>query len=294
MVNDLRAHGYSVCFDLHDAVDCIVMADPRPGSGVTFDGSHIAAFKRRHPRVPCVHRVNDNDKHRGSHFRDALQADGNRVADHTVFISEWLRDYEASQWFDLTRPHSVILNGADPIVFHATGSEPFDPQRPLRLVTHHWSNDWNKGFDVYEALDRLMADGALPDTELWVIGRWPDRMQWRAARTFPPVRGTALAALLRQCHAYVTASRWESGGMHFIEGLQCGLPLLYHTDGGGIVELGRRFGVGFTNDVAGALAELRSNYARLRTSVLADPPSGARMCEQYRGVIGSLMQARAT
>ena len=56
------------------------------------------------------------------------------------------------------------------------------------------------------------------------------------ARTAPPVGGAELAALLRKCHVYVTASQHEPGGMHFIEGLQCGLPLIFHEDGGGIPE----------------------------------------------------------
>ena len=45
---------------------------------------------------------------------DLLLQEANRAADHTVFVSEWLRDYHASRWFDATKQHSVILNGADP------------------------------------------------------------------------------------------------------------------------------------------------------------------------------------
>ena len=25
---------------------------------------------------------------------------------------------------------------------------------PLRIVTHHWGNNYNKGFDVYQYLDK--------------------------------------------------------------------------------------------------------------------------------------------
>ena len=34
----------------------------------------------------------------------------------------------------------------------------------------------------------------------------------------------------------------EPGAMHPVEGLQCGLPLLYDRETGGTVELGRRLG----------------------------------------------------
>ena len=71
-----------------------------------------------------------------------------------------------------------------------------------------------------------------------------------------------------------------------------GLPLLYHEDGGGIVELGRRYGIGFRDDVAGAIGEMRSRYADLRRTVLDDPPSGDEMCRRYRAAIDALAAGR--
>jgi hypothetical protein len=73
--------------------------------------------------------------------------------------------------------------------------------------------------------------------------------------------------------------------MHFIEGLQCGLPLLYHLDGGGIVELGEKFGVGFRDDLLGGVRQWKEAYTGLRQRVLDAPPSGARMCTDYREVL---------
>ncbi|HEX5816629.1 MAG TPA: hypothetical protein VF010_14955, partial [Methylomirabilota bacterium] len=85
----------------------------------------------------------------------------------------------------------------------------------------------------------------------------------------------------RQCHAYVTASLWEPAGMHFVEGAQCGLPLLYHEDGGGTPEVGERFGIPFRDDVAGAVRAMRARYDELRRAVLERAPSGDAMCEAY-------------
>jgi glycosyltransferase involved in cell wall biosynthesis len=127
----------------------------------------------------------------------------------------------------------------------------------------------------------LIAAGALPDTELCVIGRWPQEIRWKAARTHGPVTGSALAALLRHCHAYVTASRWEPGPMHPVEGAQCGLPVVYHEDGGGLVETSRRYGVAFRDDVRAAILETRARWAELRAQVLEHAPSGDAMCVAY-------------
>jgi glycosyltransferase involved in cell wall biosynthesis len=292
MVRHLRDEGFDVRFDLKRDPDVIVVVDPRVGGNVVFGCAEIAAHRERHPDARVLHRVNECDLRKGTDEIDALLADVNAVADQTVFISEWLRDYHAERWFDLARPHSVILNGADDAIFNPAGSEELRDGEAMRLVTHHWSNNPRKGFDVYAEVDRLIAGRKLDGVELWVIGRWPESIDWRTARTFEPVAGPELAALLRQCLVYLTASRFEPGGMHVVEGLQCGLPLLYHEDGGGIVELGRRYGIGFRDDVAGAIDEMRSRHSELRAPVLADPPSGDEMCRRYRAAIEELVAAR--
>ena len=194
---------------------------------------------------------------------DPLLAEASAHVDYTVFIAEWLRDYHAARWFDAKRPHAVIYNGADSAVFHPIGQRRWRPGEPLRIVTHHWSDNPLKGFDIYEEVDGLIADGKLPGFELWIIGRWPARIRWKSARTFPPLAGHALAERLRECHLYLTATRWEPCGMHHVEGAQCGLPLVYHEDGGGVVEAGLRYGVGFRENVAEALMAARDRYAEL-------------------------------
>ncbi|MFQ5856387.1 MAG: hypothetical protein ACE5LU_12165 [Anaerolineae bacterium] len=257
-----------------------------------FGWKEIKAYVNRHPHVACVHRINENDRRKNTSFMDELLAQANEVADHTVFISEWLRDYHAERWFDKNKPHTVITNGADRRIYHAMGGAEFAADGMMRIVTHHWSDNWTKGFAVYQEIDRLIADGELANTELWVIGRWPREIKWRAAKTFKPRQGASLGRLLRSCHVYVTGSRWEPGGMHFIEGAQCGLPLLYHLDGGGIVELGRKFGVGFRDDIRSAVLEMRERYAELRGAVLGNSPSGDEMCGGYRRVIQQVIERK--
>ena len=294
LVRYLSERGYAVSFDLKSPADWIVLADPRVGGLVEFGPEDIHAYKLRFPNVACVHRVNECDARKGTAFMDELLARANKVADFTVFVSEWLLEYHAARWFDRTNPHCVILNGADPATFHPLGGDVFTRGKAFRLVTHHWSDNWMKGFAVYQEVDQLIANGRLPETELWVIGRWPKEIRWKAAKTYGPVQGPELGALLRQCHAYLTASRWEPGPMHPIEGAQCGLPLIYHEDGGGIVELGRRYGVGFRDDVRAAILEARERYAELRSKVLQYAPSGDQMCVEYGRVLLRLGAQRAT
>jgi len=285
LLRHMEASGYEARFDLEAEVECIVALDPRVGATVGFGGAEIAAYCERRPGVRCLHRVNENDAHRGGGTLDGQLAELNGAAHYTVFNSEWLRDYHAERWFDRARPHSIIHNGADPAVFHAVGGSRWSPDGPLRLVTHHWSDNPYKGFPVYLELDRLIANGELPGTELWIVGRWPADSVWTAARTWPPTSGPELGDVLRRAHVYVTAALWEPGAMHVVEGAQCGLPFLYHEDGGGVVELCREFGIGFRDDVAGAVHAMRDRYSELRGKVLENSPSGDSMCARYRRLI---------
>jgi glycosyltransferase involved in cell wall biosynthesis len=291
LIGHLERSGYDVRCDLDTDVNCIVALDPRAGGNIGFAAVEILAYRARHPGVRCLHRINENDAHRGGGTLDAALAELNAVADYTVFVSEWLRDYHAETWFDRARPHDIVHNGADPAVYHPIGGERWQTGQTLRLVTHHWSDNPFKGFRVYVELDRLIAEGELPETELWVIGRWPAGIEWRTARAWPPTAGRELADLLRSAHVYVTGSLWDPGPMHIVEGAQCGLPLVYHEDGGGIVEIGSRFGVGFRDDVAAAVDQMRDRYDELRARVLAEAPSGDAMCARYRRIIERLLVA---
>jgi glycosyltransferase involved in cell wall biosynthesis len=286
----LKRCGYAVQFRLDKNVDCVIGTHAGLGGKLEFSYEDVLRAKEKNPRLVCIQRVNDNDARKGTNGMDRLLAEANRAADHTVFVSKWLRDYHASRWFDSAKPdHSVIVNGADPSIFHPIGAARWRPGKPLRLVTHHWSDNIRKGFDLYQTIDRAIASKTLEGAELWVIGRWPDKIVWQSARTFPPCAGHQLAALLRQCHGYVTASKHEPGAMHPVEGLQCGLPLLYHRETGGTVELGSRFGIEFSEDPFTAVARFRDDYDQLRQKVLADPPSGDAMCLHYRKLIQRLI-----
>lgn len=280
---------WRVVFDLRREPDVVLVIDPRRDHPAKkFGLAELEIFRERHPQVPILHRVNECDQRKGTHDIDELLRRTNALADHTVFISEWLRDYFVDRWFDRSLPHQIIYNGADPRVFHPLGNHLPGPGETIRLVTHHWSDNWLKGYDVYQRVDEMIARGELPGVSLRVIGRWPKEITWRTAETFGPMTGPPLAARLRECHLYLTASRWEPCGMHHVEGAQCGLPLVYHEDGGGIVEAGRRYGVGFRDDVAEAIQKATARLGDLRHRLLERLPSGERMVLDFADTIQRL------
>lgn len=285
----LEFNGWEVRFDLRARPDVVVMTHTGMVAATEFGAEEVEVAKERWPGLRCLHRINDNDIRKETSEMDSFLARSGRVADHTVFVSGWLRDYHAERWFDRGRAHSVILPGADARFFHPIGGAIWDGKQPLRIVTHHWSDNWNKGFDVYRAIDELACGRLAGKVELHVIGRWPSDLKWKSAKTHPPASGADLAALLRGCHAYVSASRHEPGAMHVVEGMQCGLPLLFHRDTGGTVEQGRECGVEIGDPLADSLEELCVRHAGLRRKLLADPPSGSRMAAAYECILTRLI-----
>jgi glycosyltransferase involved in cell wall biosynthesis len=289
LAESLSSAGYRVGYRLQRTSDVVILVDPRPEL-TTFALEQVVKHRLERPDAVVIHRVNECDLRKGSSGMDERLARANALADHTVFVSGWLRDHHAARWFDRGRPHSVVPPGADPAVFHPLGAEP--PADRYRVVTHHWSDNPMKGFAVYAEVDAAIAEGRLPGFELWLIGRWPAAIAWRVAMLHPPARGAALGALLRSCHGYLTASRFDPGPMHVVEGLQCGLPVAYHADGGGAAELAAAAGVAFTDDPLAALRELRARHTELRQRALAAPVSGRAMCEEWRQLVQRLLAVR--
>jgi len=293
----LTAAGHRVVFDLKDGdIDVILVTDPRfrnPVSG--FHHGHAFRYLLfRNRRAIVVHRINECDERkntRGMNWRLRL---ANYCADHTVFIASWLKDLAVWHGGD-GRGHSVILNGGDTAVFHDSGHADWDGRAPLKLVTHHWGGNWLKGFDVYQALDRLLADPAWRGRIAFTyIGNLPAGFAFANATHLAPLSGHALAEELRRHHVYVTGSVNEPGGMHHIEGALCGLPLLYRNSGA-LPEYGRGFGIMFEGaDVVPALAAMPGRYGEFRAALKTYPHTAQRMCNHYIALFEELLDRRET
>ena len=50
--------------------------------------------------------------------------------------------------------------------------------KKLSVVTHHWSNNEKKGFDIYRKIDQLIEDKML-DIDFTYIGRLPDDFRYK-------------------------------------------------------------------------------------------------------------------
>jgi hypothetical protein len=291
----LQKKGCTVVFDLKDAdADIVLMLDPRARlKRETFGAIEIIKYVCcTNPNAIIIHRINECDERKGTKTVNKQLSLANSIADYAVFISSWLEQLHRGQ-NRFTENSSVIKNGADRSIFTYQKKQ-LPTDRKIRLVTHHWSSNWNKGWDVYTYLDEQLATTSLGDHfELHYFGNVPKNLSLKRIHVHPPKTGKELAESLHNNDIYLTASLNEPAGMHHIEGALCGLPLLYRNSGA-LPEYCNDYGVMFndTNDVLASLEKLILSYD-LHTERLAHyGNSGEHMCEEYLNLFSVLLSKK--
>lgn len=288
----LKKKGWDVVSDLtDDDIDIILMTEPRTTSASgAYNQRSISRYLVSHPGTPVAHRINECDERKGTRGVNKYLMRANTIADHTVFISNFLEDLFKKKGFFTNRTSSVIRNGADRAVFNRAGIKKWNESVPLKLVTHHWGSDLNKGFDIYNMLDSIEEiDGV--KIEFTYIGSIPDGVSFKNSKVIPPISGRKLSEELKKSHAYVTGSINEPAGMHHIEGAMCGLPLIYRNSGA-LPEYCNGFGVMFEgiSDFKEKLRELINGYDRYFKRLEDYPYDSEKMCSEYEKMLVTLLE----
>lgn len=291
------ADGHEVIFDLAAPdIDLILLFDPRRHAmSAPFQDRAIFRYLMRvNTSALVVHRVNECDARKGTTGVDQQIRRGNLAADATVFVSRWLKDYHETHGMRPAGP-VVIHNGSDTEIFHADGHQPWDGTGKLRIVSHHWSANYLKGFDVYQRLDDLLGQAPYRDLFSYTyMGNLPEGFAFNNTQHVPPQAGVAMADVLRGAHIYLTASRNEPGSNHQNEGALCGLPLLY-LENASMPEYGSGYGVGFSlEDFEQKLLHMRDAYAEIQPRMSGYPFTAQRMAADYLRLFKDLLAQRET
>ncbi|MEM7802081.1 MAG: hypothetical protein AAF633_23005 [Chloroflexota bacterium] len=292
LAEELESQGVEVSFDLkRPDLNIILLTEPRITSlSSAYTDKHILRYLYFTNRDAIViHRINECDERKNSSTVNAQLIRANQCADHTVFVGGWLKPLFEGHGLYPKRT-SVIHNGSDRSVFNPVGLERWDGTEPLKLVTHHWSGNWMKGFDIYQQLDKALAKPEWRDkVEFTYIGNLPNGFKFENSRYVPPKSGPELASELKQHHVYLTASINEPGGNHQNEGGNCGLPLLYRNSGC-LPEYCEGFGIMFDeSSFFEKLGEMRKAYATLAPKMESYPHTSKRTSTAYVDLFERLM-----
>ena len=166
--------------------------------------------------------------------------------DYTIFVSSWLKNLYKDQGMDV-RHSKVILSGSDNNFFNRNLYSKWDRNEKIKLVTHHWSNNWMKGFKTYLAIDKILdKDEWNKKIEFTYIGNTPKDLSFKNTTVIKPLGEKELANELKKHNLYITGSLNEPSGNHHIEAAQCGLPILY-INSGGVTEYCKDYGIEFND-----------------------------------------------
>ena len=214
---------------------------------------------RRRPAL--VHRVDGvPELARGRRTEaDEIQPAVNRLADFTIFQSEYCRSSFAEQCGFLPDHSTIVYNGVDPRIFFPSQVETATG-RSLKLVAASWSANRRKGFDTLAEIAKI------PGVELTFAGNWCPDVEPANVKLAGVLQSNELAALMRSSDAMVHAALNEPCSNAIVEAMACGLPVLFR-DSGGNRELVGEFGVPIGEDLKVVIDVLRLDLPQLRRAL---------------------------
>ncbi|MDA0658975.1 MAG: glycosyltransferase [Planctomycetota bacterium] len=198
-------------------------------NSVHFDVDRFTRLAERQT-VPIVHRI-DGPIHlirgRNREQDDLCYALNRRFAAVTVLQSSWTYRQIAAYGYEPVSP-VIVHNGVDPEIFYPQASHvERSPSEKIRLIATSWSDNANKGGELYRWLEQHIDRERY---EFTFVGRTSVPLE--LSTVMEPVPSEELANIVRQHDIYITASANDPCSNALIEALSCGLPALYRNDGG--------------------------------------------------------------
>ncbi len=195
-------------------------------------------------------------------------------ADKTIFQSQYSLQKHLEMGFEFKNP-VLILNAADPFIFHREGHLQFSRDRKIRVIATSWSGNPNKGASVYSWLDDHLDWNRF---EFTFVGNSP--VVFKNIRQIPPVPSLELAKYLRENDIYITASKNDPCSNSLIEALTCGLPALF-LNSGGHPEIVGQAGLAFDSpeEIPAKLQLLTDTYEAFQSKI--NIPGLQDVVEQY-------------
>ena len=287
----LESNNHHVINHLYDEdIDVILLTDPRKESeSSSFTHIEIKRYKKRiNPNVKVMHRINECDERKNTQGLNQFIYEANKVADASVLVSNWLKNLYIQNGFNLVNP-SVIMSGSNSKIFNNVNKTLWNGSEKISIVTHHWGGNWNKGFDVYQNIDKLLENREFNNNfEFKYIGNLPKNFKFKNTKFIKPLSGEQLSNELKKSHVYITGSLNEPSGNHHIEAALCGLPVLY-INSGALPEYCNGYGIEFNlENLEEKIYEMKINYFEIVKKLMSYPYESNFMCSQYEDLMNDL------
>ena len=241
LINNLydKYGNFDVTFELENDIEIYLIVDPLKDN----------KFKKYSLEDVVTHRNNENKN--GKIIIRINDCDKTRIVNNVnisreyqimlfyndinyfIYNSKFIESYYLGKYNDQLRKKksAVVINGCDNNIFSATKKE---ITGKIKIVTHHWSNNMNKGYETYYNLWKYCNN--TENLEFIFIGKNVPEMFKEVPINGPFIK-KPLAEELNKCQIYITDSRYDSCPNHVLEAISCELPILYSNFDGGTREL---------------------------------------------------------
>lgn len=236
---------------------------PEAADVILFNSHHeldsVLRIKRAHPGKAFIHRVDgpiEVVRGSGREIDKAIFAYNERIADGTVFQSQWSMDRSREQGMPANALETVIHNAPDPGVFHPPAAPPAGDGR-IGVIATSWSTNPKKGFEVYAHLDAHLDFSRFSMT---FIGNAPT--PFKHIRHLPAAASAVVAEEMRGHRIFISASHLEACSNAIVEALNCGLIALVRDNSSQPELVGdRRFVFQGPGDIVAAVERAAAAYA---------------------------------
>jgi hypothetical protein len=266
-------------------IDIIFCIDPKPGPDGIWYQNFIDYKNNINKDVKIIQRVGDLGTHRGQEITN-LVAQTINISDFLIFPSNWARK---AIGFQKTN-YAIIQNRPLSIFYDSRKIKNNVNKNKIKIVTHHWSDNPKKGFELYSAFGKKIKNN--PSIEFTYIGRYNHDYSSDGINIIDPKNSKELAKLLPEFDVYLTASELEAGANHVLEAIAAGLPVIFRSGGGSIDEYCFNFGVEFNNasDLELALFSCVDNYKILKRKIEKYTTTLEEQVDYYIQVIKNLYE----
>ena len=278
LVELLLSKGHTVVYTLKEKIDVIFCFDPRPNAhGESIE--HMYAYRDLHPKTKIVQRVGDLGTHSKPHLTNLVKFTmyGLNKSDYFIFPSKW-----SKEWINYQGENCSVIDNAPMKIFYQNRNNNLELGKQIKVVTHHWSTNPKKGFDIYEKFDKW-CEGK--NISFHYIGQLPPNVKFN--NYTKPISAEALSEELPKHDIYLTASEEEAGANHVLEALASGLPVIYRKNGGSIENYCNYYGENYSNfdDMIEKINKVIKNYKTLKDQVLQYKTTNDFVVNEYYRII---------
>ena len=273
-----------------DDADAIIFNSHNVGGKKGNGPAIITRLKYQFPKAIFIHRVDGpvsvyrNDS-KYKFVDNVIYALNSTIADGTVYQSEWSRQANLDLGKRPTKFQKTILNAPDPAIFYPAATTKDFANRKIKIIASSFSSHPNKGFPVYEWLDKNLDFSRY---EMTFVGNTPT--EFDNIKHIAAVAPQQLAELLREHDIYLTASQKDPCSNALIEALHCGLPAVALRDGGHPEIVGRSgelFSV--KEEIPELLEHIAKNYNQYGSH--NHLPEATDIALQYQSLVAEIMEA---